>query len=226
MKHLVRGSLLFLLVALLVTLPSVASAHYTGYPHRHGYGVGPGYGAPPIDRPGVYLGLGGFGDIIANQANSPVGDFITSGAGYTLFLGVRLNPNFAFEFGWGQGFHNGQSDVYGNLLNYIAMNQVTADLKILFPNRSNVRPYLQGGIGYYFLYQAFDTGYAYGTSDLASGFGFQLGGGLDIWLNPWWSLGGRLLYHGITFGDLNMGQNSGSPFLSTVSLEANVQVHF
>ncbi|HEY3355478.1 MAG TPA: outer membrane beta-barrel protein [Polyangia bacterium] len=216
MKRLVRGSLLLAIGALLLTLPSVASAHYTGYPHRHGYYVGPGYGAPPIDRPGVYLGIGGFGDIVANQANSPV-DFLTSGAGYNLFLGVRLNPNFALEFGWGQGFHNQQNDYFGNTLDYIALNHLTADLKIIFPNPSNVRPYIQAGLGFYMLTDAFN-------SDIASGGGFQLGGGLDIYLNPWWSIGGRLLYHGIKFGDLNGTNNA--PYLSTVSLEANLQVHF
>jgi len=55
------------------------------------------YGAP-LDRSGLYLGLGAFGDGVINQANSAV-DFLTSGAGYNLMIGFRLSPNFALELG-------------------------------------------------------------------------------------------------------------------------------
>jgi hypothetical protein len=76
-------------------------------------------------------------------------------------------------------------------------------------------------VGFYVLSDAY-------SSEIASGGGFQLGGGLDFWLNPWWSVGGRLLYHGIQFTSFIEPQinRSNSPFLSTVSLEFNAQIHF
>jgi hypothetical protein len=219
MKRVIRASLL-LAVTSILAFPAAASAQYYYRPARAYYGR-PAYAPPPIDRPGVYLGFAGIGDIVANQANSPTGDFIGSGGGGAVFLGVRLNPTIALEFGVGETLHNGVQDALG-FVNYLYLTSVTGDLKLFFPNPSNVRPYVQGGLGFYGL------GYSWGDEAVmvdqtfTSGVGFQLGGGLDIWLNPWWSLGGRLLYHGIYFTDV--GGNK--PFLSTVSLEANLQLHF
>jgi len=169
----------------------------------------------------LYLGIGAFGDGVINQANSAV-DFLTSGAGYNLMLGFRLSPNFALEFGLGQGFHNDVSDAWGDTVDYLVLSQVTVDAKLILPlPGGQIQPFLQGGVGFYVLADAYD-------SEIASGGGFQLGGGLDFWLNPWWSVGGRLLYHGIQFTSFNEPEvgRSSSPFLSTVSLEANAQVHF
>jgi hypothetical protein len=219
MKRLLRGSLLLAIAALFLTLPNVASAHYTGFPHRHAgyYAAGP-YGAPPIDRPGVYLGLAGMGDFVVNQSNWG-GEFIGQGGGFSGFLGIRLDRNFAIEFGIAETLHNpAQTDIG---YSWLYLTAVTADLKIFFPNQSNVRPFVQGGLGYYGLGYVVEGGSA--DQSLTSGGGFQLGGGLDIWLNPFWSLGGRLLYHGIY---LSGAPGDKQPFLSTMSLEANLQIHF
>jgi hypothetical protein len=218
MKALVRGTHLLILGVMLLALPSVASAqYYYARPRPHYYGAP---GVSPIDRPGMYLGISGMGDFVVNQANSSVGDFIGQGGGFGLMLGVRLNPVFALEFGYQETLHNPVEDVYGNTIDWLGLHGVTADIKLIFPNPSNVRPYIQGGVGFY--------GLAYAFSDwVASGGGFQLGGGLDIWLNPWWSLGARLLYHGIYLNDITYADGSSeSPFLSTVSIEGNLQIHF
>ena len=226
MKRMGLVSLLALLAML--ALPGVASAHYTGYPHRHVYGYGYGYRVAPgvpvlptfnIDRPGLYFGGSLIGDIVVNQAGKPGGqDFISHGGGGSLFLGVRLNPYLGLEFGYGQTIHNPVSDYWGNLVDYLALNQFTADLKVIFPNPSNVRPFIQGGAGLYVLTQNY--------SEPVAGGGVQLGGGVDIWLTPWWSLGGRLMYHGIKFGDVGNGTTSSKPFLSTAALDVNLQFHF
>ena len=225
MRNLVRGSLVLAVVVALLALPRPAAAHYTGFPHRHVYGyqpAQPGYPGMPrfnIDRPGVYLGGALVGNIIINQADAPGGqNFISHGGGGALFLGVRISPHFALEFGYTQTAHNPVEDYWGNILDYLALHALTADAKIIFPNQSNVRPYIQGGLGYYILTQQY--------SDATSGGGFQLGGGVDIWLNPWWSLGGRVLYHGIKFADVGNGTTASKPFLSTASLDLNLQVHF
>jgi hypothetical protein len=226
MRNLFRGSLVLAVVVALLALPQAASAHYTGFPHRHVYGYGPGQqpGMPTfnIDRPGVYLGGALVGALIVNQANTDSTDpnFIDHGGGGQLFLGVRIAPMFALEFGYAQTAHNTVADSYGNVVDYLALHALTLDAKIIFPNRSNVRPYIQGGVGYYALTQ--------GYADATSGGGFQLGGGVDIWLNPWWSLGGRAIYHGVKFSNIGGSYEvaGNKPFLSYVSLDFNVQVHF
>jgi hypothetical protein len=199
-----------------VLIPGAARAQFGFMPMISSSGDG-----PDIDRTGLYLGLGAFGNAIVNQANSGV-DFLTSGAGVNLQLGIRLHPNFALEFALGESMHNDVTDAWGNTVDYLALNYVTADAKFILPASGlPMRPYLQAGLGYYMLADSW-------SSELASGGGFQLGGGLDFYLNSWWSVGGRLLYHGIQFSSVTFPQtgDSKTPFLSTVSLEANVQIHF
>jgi hypothetical protein len=220
MPYFQRHSLLIAVFGLALLAPGAAWAQY-GYPAPYqSYGA-PIAGGPPMDRSGLYLGFGAFGDEVINQANSAV-DFLTAGGGYNLMLGWRLNPMFALEFGVGQGFHNNVSDAWGNTLDYLSLTQVTVDLKVILPMpNGQFQPFLQGGAGLYVLADAF-------SSEIASGGGVQLGGGLDFWLNPWWSVGGRVLYHGVQFNSFTEPQarRSNAPFLSTVSLEFNAQVHF
>ena len=226
MRNLVRVSLALAVVVALLALPSPAAAHYTGFPHRHvyGYGYAPGQPGMPslnIDRPGVYLGGSLLGAVVINSANtdSSAADFIDHGGGFGLFLGVRIVPMFALEFGYTGTAHNTYTDYWGNVVDYLWLNAITLDGKLIFPNRSNVRPYIQAGVGYYALSQG---------ENWTSGGGFQLGGGLDIWLNPWWSLGGRVLYHGVKFTEFkgNPIYSANKPFLSYATLEFNLQVHF
>jgi hypothetical protein len=217
MRTLARGAALLLVGAALLSLPRDAFAHDTGYPHRHVYAAG----APALnlDRTGVYLGAGLVGNIVVSQIDSPGGnDFISHGGGGQLFLGVRLHRYFALEFGYAQTAHNPVEDPSGYTVSFLALHALTADAKFIFPNRSNVRPYVQVGVGYYILTHEYE--------DATSGGGIQLGVGIDIWLNPWWTLGGRVLYHGIKFDELGSGSVQGRPFLSTASLDLNVQVHF
>jgi hypothetical protein len=225
MRNLFRGSLVLAAFAVLMTLPRPAAAQYY-YPQPYYGPPRPAYGVPVIapqlriDRPGVYLGGALVGNIVLSQVDSPGGnDFISHGGGGQLFLGIRLHPYFALEFAYAQTAHNPVQDYWGNTIDYLALHALTADGKIIFPNRSNVRPYIQVGLGYYILTQNYN--------DAVSGGGLQLGGGVDIWLNPWWSLGGRVLYHGIKFADVGYaGSVTGKPFLSTASLDLNLQVHF
>ena len=219
-RSLSRDSLLVAVCGLALLVPGAAVAQYAYPPSYPSYGSPSGYG-PPLDRSGLYLGLGAFGDGVINQANAAT-SFLTSGAGYDLMVGFRLSPNFALELGLGQGFHNTVTDAWGDTVDYLALNQFTADAKLILPGLGGpLQPFVQGGVGFYVLTDAF-------SSEIASGGGFQLGGGLDFWLNPWWSVGGRLLYHGIQFTSFTEPQinRSNSPFLSTVSLEFNAQIHF
>jgi hypothetical protein len=170
-----------------------------------------------IDRPGVYLGLAGMGNFVLDQASAPVDGFIDHGGGFSLFLGVRLAPMFALELAYALNIHNPVQDASGNTVDALLLHAGTLDLKVIFPTRTNVRPYLQVGLGVYELA-------SYADSTLyRNGVGFQLGGGLDLWLDRFWSIGFRALYHGVAFTQ-DIGNDR--PFLSTVSVEGNVQLHF
>jgi hypothetical protein len=170
-----------------------------------------------IDRRGVYLGFAGMGNFVVNQSSAPVDGFIGQGGGFALFLGYRIAPMFALELAYSLNVHNPVQYNTGEMIDALLLHAGTLDLKVLFPNRSIVRPYLQGGLGIYELA-------SYADSTLyRNGIGFQLGGGLDIWLNRIFSIGGRVLYHGIFF---TQEIASYRPFLSTVSLEINLQAHF
>jgi len=222
MSSLARGSLLLVVALLAMAPPRTAAAHDTGYPHRHVYGpgaTGPQQPGLDIDRREVYLGGGLVGNIIVSQVDTPTsGGFISHGGGAQLFLGVRLARMFAVEFAYAQTIHNPVEDPAGLTVSYLALHALTADLKIIFPNRTNVRPYAQVGAGYYIMTKEY--------RDAVSGGGIQAGAGVDIWLNPWWSLGGRVLYHGVKFADVFGGGHSSNPYLSTASLDVNIQVHF
>lgn len=175
-----------------------------------------GYGSP-IDRSGAYLGFSGMGNFILNQANAPVNGFIDHGGGLGIFFGWRIVPMFALELGYAVNFHNPVEDPDGVLVDALILHAFTFDGKLIFPNPSIVRPFLQLGLGVYEL-----ATYADRTL-YRNGIGFQFGGGLDIWLNRVISIGGRILYHGIAFTQ-NIWDHR--PFLSTLSVEINLQIHF
>jgi hypothetical protein len=170
-----------------------------------------------IDRRGVYLGFAGMGNFVVNQSSAPVNGFIGQGGGFGLFLGFRLSRMAALEVAYSLNVHNPVQYNTGEMIDALLLHAGTLDLKVIFPVRSIVRPYLQGGLGVYELA-------SYADSTLyRNGIGFQLGGGLDVWLSRTFSIGGRLLYHGIFF---TQEIATYRPFLSTVSLEINLQAHF
>jgi len=89
------------------------------------------------------------------------------------------------------------------------------------PN-AQFQPFLQGGVGAYVLANSF-------SSEIASGGGFQLGGGLDFLAEPlvvrWRPRAFTMACSFSSFAEPQAGR-SNAPFLSTVSLEFNGQLHF
>jgi hypothetical protein len=225
MKSIVRASLLVVVGCALLAVPRAASAqvYYAPAPY-YGPPRPVAYRAPSIDRPGVYIGGALFGNFVLNQANAPSGgDMLGQGGGGAVFLGFRFSPNLALEIGGLGAAHGAQ-----NLYNTWTLAGGTADLKVIFPMPNNVRPFLQAGVGYYNLM----SDYADQTVS-SGGVGFQLGGGLDLWLNHFWTLGARALYRGIYFTDQCFGDGTcvangtgNNLFLSTLSIEGNLAVHF
>jgi hypothetical protein len=240
--------------AVLLAVPQSAEAQYYGPPPGGGYGGGGyghgggyGYGAPqPAPRWGYrhrihgYVGaqLTGIG-IINEKTDYTTGGYLGGGGGGGgIFGGVRLGPFFSLELNWNITYHNVQED-WGY---YSAFHLQVIELngKIHIPTQSIVEPYVQLGIGFAFLGASWDDSYCgyhtcyvdSGDYIFAKGFDFNIGGGLDIWLSPFMSLGGRVLYKGMRFGEPTYSTKSGTTstkyanFASAINFDLNVALHF
>ena len=190
-------------------------------PHRPGYGYGPGYGhggPPPVPRSTWYLGAGLVGTEIVGQSGGP--EQLEGGGGLSAWIGLHVSDVLSLELGWLGSFHNpaGVATWYGDETDFLVLEGVTADAKIhLTRGGQRFAPYLQGGVGLYFL----------GSEHLGMdsvGTGFQAGGGFDLWLSPAVTLGVRGRYHGISMGPPEGGERD--TFISAVTIEGSVGFHF
>jgi len=211
---------LFAALALAVLAPAAAHADVV---YVSPYGP---YPPPPptvqrvVVRPAWwYVGVGVIGTSILDQSGGP--ELLHSGGGLSAWIGVNLSRTFALELGWLGSFHNPATyyDSYygGTNTSFLMLEGVTADAKLHLA-RGPIEPYLQGGVGVYFLG---DT--AVGFAD-SVGPGYQVGGGIDIWAGRYVTLGARALYRGIA-----MGPPEGGPadtFLHVATFEGSVSFHF
>lgn len=228
------------LVMLLTTLaPQEAHAQYYG---GGGYGGPPppgrgGYGRPRWGfRHRVHAYVGGQlqGFIVMAQvndySNTGIEGYLSHGGGGGLFGGIRLGPFFSLELNWGITYHD--DDFTAGTLDSLYMMTFTLDGKIHIPTRGPLEPFFQAGIGFAYL------GVSYGANCLncdtadsvfAKGPAFNVGGGVDFWLSPFFSLGGRLLYRGLYFTKTAYSANGaalGANFVNGVSIDVNIQFHF
>jgi hypothetical protein len=167
---------------------------------------------------GLYLGAGFVGTKILHQEGGV--DLLDDGGGLTLFTGMRLNRTVALELGWMATLHNPETVItpFGDDVDFLVLNAVTGDAKIYVPSESpRFEPYVQGGIGAYFL----DSNY-FGTQSVGSG--FQLGGGFDLAARRNLLLGLRALYRGMAMRGPD--DTVDDTFVSAVSLEANLTLRF
>lgn len=167
---------------------------------------------------GLYAGAGLVGAKIVNQRGGP--ELLEDGLGLSLYGGLRLSRVLALELGWVGTFHNPETvDVgFGPETDYLVLNGVTADAKIFF-NAENPAgaPFLQGGVGVYFLDST-----AFGTDSV--GTGFQLGGGYDFFVGENLDLGLRALYRGMAMGPPEASFDD--TFVSAITFEGNLTLHF
>jgi opacity protein-like surface antigen len=189
-------------------------------------GASPGYyhGPPPppvayhAPRPATwYLGIGLFGTSILDQTGGP--EVLDSGGGVSVWAGVHLGQVLSLEIGWLGSFHN-PAEVgiwFEPDTDFLVLEGVTADAKLHLARGGGLDPYLQGGVGLYFLGSEH-----FGTDSV--GTGFQLGGGIDFWLGPHVTLGLRGRYHGISLGPPNGGIDD--TFISAATFEGSLGVHF
>jgi len=226
MRHI--SSSLVLVAVLAAAAPGVALAHgvvvvqppppvyVTPVPHRPPPRGTYARGFTPTPRT-WYMGMGLVGTNIVGQSGGP--EQLDSGAGLSAWLGVRLADSLGLEIGWLGSFHNpaSVSTWFGAETDFLVLEGVTADARLhLAPGRP-FDPYLQGGVGVYFLGSEH-----FGLDSV--GTGFQAGGGGDIWLTPAITLGVRALYRGVAMGPPDGGDND--TFVSAVTLEGALAFHF
>ncbi|MCA9523193.1 MAG: hypothetical protein KC609_19590 [Myxococcales bacterium] len=186
------------------------------------------YRRPYLDeKTSFYFGIGGFGTGVITTKNTMT-QLIRSGGGYNFFVGWRFHRFAALELGYNGSFHalqapNGTTPV--SSLGTGMFQAITLDAKIFFlPMRgSRIDPFIQIGGGGYFFFR----------NDLShrelSGGGFHVGIGLDIRLNRFIALGGRLLYKGIYIDNSSQfinGIPTETAFLNQIGGEVNIQIHF
>jgi hypothetical protein len=186
---------------------------------------------------GLYVGGGLVATRILGQSGGD--ELLEDGFGLTLFTGIRVNNALALELGYLGTLHNPQKvqTTWGNDVDYLMLNGVTADAKIYVGGNRNdsaaamqpngqpastgggtkVQPFVQGGVGLYVLDSTL-----FGTESV--GTGFQLGGGMDIELGSHLDLGVRALYRGIAMGPPERVEND--TFVSAVTVEANLGLRF
>lgn len=211
-------------------MPAEASAQY-GY----------GYGPQPRPQFGFrhrmhgYVGGQLMGMAMLHQGVEGVqAGYIGPGGGFGLFGGVRLGPFVALELNWtftahDETWEDGTGYVYTDI-DFLQIQTLTADFKLHIPTRGRIEPFIQAGAGFAFFGVTGDwaeDGYIYN-----SGPTFSLGGGLDLWLGPWFSIGGRVLYRGMYFGNDDPYKTSRGTiyrkenYISGLSIDVNAQIHF
>jgi opacity protein-like surface antigen len=167
----------------------------------------------PFARSHFYLGVAPQAMVVLDQTGPR--SFLDTGGGFDLYLGGRLNRWVGLELGWQPTFHNREVDAFGRPVGRIALQAVTLDMKIYFA-RGRVQPYFVGGAGAYLLGDNFDV--------FAAGPGFQVGGGLDIWLTRHLSLGVRAQYRGVDLVDYDPANDD--TFISMLSAGVDLTVRF
>jgi hypothetical protein len=171
----------------------------------------------PYARRHFYIGGSGVGAAVINQTG-PEG-FIGNGGGFSLILGARLSRHFALEFGWEPTFHNTSQDaaiyLFQNPNHTVGINALTLDGKVYFA-QGFVQPYFMFGGGAYLLGDQLHA--------VAEGPGYQLGGGIDFWLNPWFTIGGKVQYRGVEFIDYNARNDN--TYVSMITAAGDFTAHF
>jgi opacity protein-like surface antigen len=212
-----RRLLALALVALgVAALAGEAEAHRRRA--RYGYRARVGAGGAVVFGPGgFYSGVGLTATKIIDQRGGP--EQLDDGAGVSLYGGFRVGERLALEVGWLGSLHNPSmvSTVWGTETDFLVLEALTADCRIYLTRRGDLDPYLQGGLGFYFLGSE-----RFGLD--AAGSGFQLGGGFDYYLADRLVLGLRVRYHGVAMGPPEGGE--AEVFISAATVEGALAVHF
>ena len=168
-------------------------------------------------RPLMHFGIGVHGTSIIDDSDATANSSFDTGGGFSLDFGWRLGSGFSLDLGVSTSFHDTQS--FGESAN---LTSITLDGRFFLGDwNQRLQPYLQAGLGAYVLSYS-------DTSDTFSGPGFQLGGGVDLYLTRGVSIGAKLLYRGafLEYDDPTYYYDSPSSFVSSFVYGADVKFHF
>jgi len=191
-------SLLLVLVGVAFAMPDMAFAQRR-YKRRQYRRVKKRSTWAPVRRPrrqwqgqrrGVYLGVGLLGDFVIETDND-LSQVINTGIGGDVRLGFRPSNSFALELGGLLSIHDTDSRFSDH--DHALLGGLSAEGKwFIVPKSRRIEPFVQLGLGYYWVWETSDW------SDMAlHGFGYDLGGGLDLRLSRVLTLGLSLLYKGM-----------------------------
>jgi hypothetical protein len=178
--------------------------------------------AEPIYDPAFYFGIGLHATSVLNSGDSTLTSGLDSGAGFDLGLGLRLAPRFSLDFNWMTSFHDaGTNSAAGN---EGTLTSLTVAGRYFLRDRSRqTQPYIQAGLGAYILSRdAWEF-------DALTGGGFELGGGVDIYLSRGVSLGGKVLYRGAYLDNADQTWSqfpTASTWLSGFTYGGDIKFHF
>ncbi len=173
----------------------------------HGY-CGP-VAMPPrrhYHRTRFYLGVGYAGMLSVIGGEGP---FTDTKPGYMVsaYTGLRFGRAWAMELGMVASFHMGDDaePLTSRFEDNVTIWGLTLDLRyFIVPHWRIFEPYLQAGVGVLGLAASRDGGDGIAVQHLnAAGGALQAGGGFELNLAHWHSLGMRVLYRAMILGSPN-----------------------
>jgi len=186
------------------------------------------YGEPmPWERPHFIngsVGFTGFGTIMAGQNGGQ--EYVKSGGGVGLWLGLDIGRFVGLRVGYDVGFHNpvgcGQAacsfaQIFGGV-DYLFLETVQLDFKLRFPTGVRFAPYLIAGVEVAWIGRA-------GNLTDAIGGGFEAGAGFDVWVSRYFSVGVEAKYRGLKMSDFAANQGT-STYLNLVQVGGNLAIRF
>ncbi len=172
---------------------------------------------------GPYLTFGGLGHFVIDDASTTLDNAYQGGGGFIVGIGFRLLPMLALEANWMASFQSTAVQTTLGSMPVNAIHSLNLDAKVFFlPWSQRIEPYVQLGIGAYMLSESF----AYELS----GFGFDIGGGVDIRFTDSIGLGLKVLYRGFyvdnTADNYYVYLQREAAFIDSITTEATLQFYF
>jgi hypothetical protein len=186
------------------------------------------HGPPPWIEPKFIrgsLGLSGFGSIVVGQSGAP--EYVKSGGGVGIDLGLDIGRFVGVRIGYDASFHNPQGACSGGALDchivfagvsYLLLQTVHADFLLHIPTGTRFQPLFFAGVLVGLL------GRVDSPTDTLGG-GVEAGLGFDIWMSRWATFGVEAKYRGIRLGDYEGTADSAS-FLSLINVGGNFTARF
>jgi hypothetical protein len=180
---------------------------------------------PPWIRPAhfvrPYFGLSGFGTIVLGQSGGV--EYLHTGGGLGVWGGLDFGRFFGLELAYNVSFHNPVDNCETTQYtwcgaNYLTVETVGLDVKFHIPTGSRFVPYAQAGVLISWIGRQ-------GNPSDATGGGFEVGGGFDIWLNRVVTLGANAVYRGLFMSDYATFTGTGT-YLDLINVGGTLGFHF